>query len=326
LPGSGLAGWIDVTTEWRGLSRRRILRAGTLALVAGPFAAACSKGYDVGPDPLAPLFEQATSDAAAATALAQSAPGNADAAKQVVAARTAHAEALKSEVDRLNLPKAPASPKPSAPAATMDGLKQRLADARKQAEQMVGTQPRYRAGLLASIAAGCAGLQRIAPSLGPGLDAPALAVPTAAQLPSESVAALQQALAAEHAAIWVYGLVSAFLPADFSKAVADGSTEHVKRRDHCERVLTAAGATPISPEAAYVTPKPVSDAASAQSVVATAESDTAVAWLGVVERTDDAGLRTMATSALIAAARRGTPWRIESGEKPGAVALPGQAG
>jgi hypothetical protein len=302
------------------------LRAGTLALVAGPFTAACSKGYDVGPDPLAPLLEQATSDAAAATALTQSATGNADAAKQVADARTAHAAALKSEVDRLNLPKAAASPKPSAPAATMDGLKQRLADARKQAEQMVSTQPRYRAGLLASIAAGCAGLQRIAPGLGPGLDAPALAAPANAQLPSESVAALQQALAAEHAAIWVYGLVSAFLPADFNKAVADGSTEHVKRRDLCERMLTAAGATPISPEAAYVTPKPVSDAASAKSVVATAESDTAAAWLGVVGRTDDTGLRTMATSALIAASRRGTPWRMESGAKPAAVALPGEAG
>jgi hypothetical protein len=293
-------------------------------LVAVPLAAACSKGYDLGPDPLVPLLEQAKSDAAAATALAQSSPADADAATQVADARTAQAQALQSEVDRLNRPKAAASASSTAPATTVDALKQRLADARTQAEQMVGTQPRYRAGLLASIAAGCAGLQRVAPALGPGQDATTLAEPTAAKLAPESVNALQQALAAEHAAIWVYGLVSAFLPTDYSRAVADGSTEHVKRRDYCVRVLTAAAATPVSPEPAYVTPKPVSDAATAKSVVATAESDTAAAWRGVVEGTDDVGLRTMATSALIASARRGTPWRMDSGEKPFAVALPGQ--
>jgi hypothetical protein len=299
------------------------LRAGALALVAVPLTAACSQGYDLGPDPLAPLLEQAKSDAAAANALAQSSPADADAATQVADARTAQAQALQSEVDRLNRPKAAASATSTAPATTVDALKQRLADARTQAEQMVGTLPRYRAGLLASIAAGCASLQRVAPALGPGLDATALAPPTAAKLAPESVAALQEALAAEHAAIWVYGLVSAFLPADYSRAVADGSAEHVTGRDICVRVLTATGATPVSPEAAYVTPKPVSDAASAKSVVATAESDTAVAWRGVVERTDDVGLRTLATTALIASARRGTPWRMDSGVKPFAVALPG---
>lgn len=293
-------------------------------MAAVPLTAGCSRGYDEGPDPLVPLLEQARSDAAAATTLIRSSTKEVDAARQVVEVRTAHAEALKAEVDRLNRPKAPVKPDAPSEAGDLDALKQLLVNARKQAEEMVGAQPRYRAGLVAAVAAGCASLQRVAPGLDPGEDAGPLQVPNTSQLPTDSVDAVQQALASEHTAIWIYGLVSAYLPAEFDKAVTEGAAEHVTRRDLCERVLSAAGSTPISPEAAYVPPKPVTDAASAKVVVAVAESDATVAWRSVVERTDDVGLRTMATRALIASARRGTPWRMESGTKPAAVALPGQ--
>ena len=69
----------------------------------------------------------------------------------------------------------------------------------------------------------------------------------------------------------------------------------------------------------------MTDSASAALVVATAEADCASAWLAVVNHTDDAGLRTTALHALVAASRRGTPWRSEAGEKPVAIAMPGQA-
>jgi hypothetical protein len=310
-----------VTGESSKLSRRRILRAGALAVVAVPLAAACGPGYDESPDPLVPLLDQAKADAAAATALATTSPKDADVAKQVADGRSAHAAALQSEVDRLNRPKSTAAAAPPPPGG-LAGLKQRLADARKQAESMVGGQPRYRAGLLAAIAGGCAGMQRLSPGLDVTETAAELQAPTSVTLPPESVRAFQQVLSAEHAAIWTYGLVSAFLPAEFKKSATEGTAEHVKRRDFCERVLTAAGATPVTAEPAYVPPKPVTDAASAKSVVATAESDTMAAWRGVVGQTDDAGLRATATKALIASVRRGTPWRLESGEKPAAVALP----
>jgi hypothetical protein len=311
-----------VTGESSKLSRRRILRAGALAVVAVPFAAACAKGYDESPDPLVPLLEQAKADAAAASALATSSPGDAAVAKQVADGRTAHAQALQSEVDRLNRPKSTAAASAPPPAPGLAGLKQRLADARRQAESMIGNQPRYRAGLLAAIAGGCAGLQRISPGLDVTETAAELEAPAAVTLPPESVQALQQALSAEHAAIWTYGLVSAYLPADYTKSATEGTAEHVKRRDYCERILTAAGASPIAAEPAYVPPKSVTDEASAKSVVATAESDTMAAWRGVVGETDDTGLRASATKALIASVRRGTPWRMESGEKPPAVTLP----
>ncbi|MFJ7215452.1 ferritin-like domain-containing protein [Amycolatopsis sp. NPDC098790] len=303
------------------LTRRAALRAGALAALAVPLAA-CGPGYDESPDPLQPLLAAAEADATAARALAKG--EDADAAGQLADARAAHAAALKSEVDRLNRPKPSTSGAPAAPAALSD-LKERLATARKQAEDLVGGLPRYRAGLVAAVAAGCAALQRTAPALGPGEDAPAPAAAGGA-VPAEAVDPLQTALAAEHAAVWVYGLVSAFLPGDFGDAEKAGAAEHAVRRDWLQTALAASGATPVAPEAAYVPKKPVTDAKSASLVVATAEADCANAWLAVVNHTDDAGLRTTALHALVAASRRGTPWRSEAGEKPAAIAMPGQAG
>ncbi|SFW76181.1 ferritin-like domain-containing protein [Amycolatopsis australiensis] len=303
------------------LTRRAALRAGALAALAVPLAA-CGPGYDESPDPLQPLLAAAEADAAAARALAKG--EDAGPAGQLADARAAHAAALKSEVDRLNRPKPSPSATPPAPAA-LGGMKDRLAAARKQAEDLVGALPRYRAGLVAAVAAGCAALQRTDPALGPGDDAPAVTAPSGAPAP-EVVDPLQTALAAEHAAVWVYGLVSAFLPADFADAEKAGAAEHAVRRDLLQTMLSAAGATPVAPEPAYVPKDPVTDAKSAARVVATAEADCASAWLAVVGHTDDASLRTTALHALVAASRRGTPWRAEAGEKPAAIALPGRPG
>ncbi|MEV5718640.1 ferritin-like domain-containing protein [Amycolatopsis mediterranei] len=302
------------------LTRRAALRAGALAALAVPLAA-CGPGYDESPDPLQPLLAAAQADADAARALAKGA--DADAVGQLADARAAHAAALKSEVDRLNRPKPSPSPAPPPPGA-LGGLKERLAAARKQAEDLVGGLPRYRAGLVAAVAAGCAALQRTAPALGPGEDAPKVGTVPAGPVPPEAVDPLQVALAAEHAAMWVYGLVSAFLPGEFGDAQKSGAAEHALRRDYLQTTLSAAGATPVAPEAAYVPKTPVTDAKSASQVVATAEADCASAWLAVIDHTDDAGLRTTALHALVAASRRGTPWRAEAGEKPVAIAMPGR--
>lgn len=302
-------------------NRRAFLRAGALAALAVPLAA-CSPGYDESPDPLAPLLRSAETDAAGAKTLTGA---DAGIAEPVATARAAHAAALKAEIDRLNRPKPEQAGPANNPPADVDGLKERLAHARKQAEELVPSLPRYRAGLAASVAAGCAALQQSSGRLGPGDSAGAVEVPVGAPLNQEATEAMQQALAAEHAAIWVYGLVSAYLPAAFTSAVSRGSAEHVKRRDVCERMLSAAGQLPAGPEAAYVPPKPVNDANSAMELVATAEADATSAWLGVIDRTDNGALRRTALNALIGSARRGTAWRAELGAKPVAIAMPGQA-
>lgn len=145
-----------------------------------------------------------------------------------------------------------------------------------------------------------------------------------ASLPAETVAALQAALAAEHAAEWVYGLVSAFLPDSYGKAIDKGMVAHRARRDATERLLAAAAVTPDAPEPAYVTPKPVTDQASAVDVLVVAEDDATVAWRAVLDRADDPGVRQAALESLTEAAVRGTAWRMDAGTEPAAIAMPGQ--
>jgi hypothetical protein len=142
-------------------------------------------------------------------------------------------------------------------------------------------------------------------------------------LPAEGVDAVQAALGAEHAAVWVYGLVSAFLPAALDPQALDGMNFHRARRDATERLLAASGATPRPAEPAYLTPKPVTDQASALAVLITAETDSGVAWRAVLERTDDADLRTFALESLTGSAVRATRWRKLAGQAPVAPSLPG---
>nr|WP_042185588.1 ferritin-like domain-containing protein [Kibdelosporangium sp. MJ126-NF4]CEL16765.1 hypothetical protein [Kibdelosporangium sp. MJ126-NF4]CTQ92005.1 hypothetical protein [Kibdelosporangium sp. MJ126-NF4] len=142
-------------------------------------------------------------------------------------------------------------------------------------------------------------------------------------VPADSVDAVQQALGAEHGAIWTYGLVSAFLPSSFNAPLNEGVTTHRARRDAIERALTAGNATPKPAEAAYVPPQPVSDQASSLAVLAIAESDAAVAWRSVLEHTDDVDLRKTALEALTSSAVRATRWRKAAGAHPATPAMPG---
>lgn len=300
----------------------RATALGALAVPLVPALAACESGFVDEPDPLLPLLERARADAAAARALASSADGGL--VRQVAAARTEHARALQAEVDRLNRPLPDAAvPRPPRTVADAAALGERLAKCREQAVRLVPQLPAYRAGLVASVAAGCAAVQQLAPALGAGQPGPLRPQRTGSLTP-EAEQAVQDALAAEHAAVWVYSLVIPYLPSDYANGIEAGADAHRNRRDVAERVLTGAGATPAPPETAYVPPHPVTDEMSAARLVVVAETDAAVAWHGVLERTDNVALRGMATEALIGSATRGTGWRMETGDKPAAPALPGR--
>ncbi|RZS30482.1 uncharacterized protein DUF4439 [Herbihabitans rhizosphaerae] len=143
-------------------------------------------------------------------------------------------------------------------------------------------------------------------------------------LPADSVEAVQRALGAEHAALWVYSLVSAFLPPSFDAPLREGTTAHRARRDATERALAASGATPRPAEPGYRLPQPVTDQATAITSVVAAETDATVAWRAVLERTDDAELRRAALEALTNAAVRGTRWRKTGRIAPTFTAFPGK--
>ena len=143
-------------------------------------------------------------------------------------------------------------------------------------------------------------------------------------LPQETVDAVQAALGAEHAVLWVYGLVSAFLPAAYDKGLREGVSVHRDRRDVTARQLSAAGAEPRPAEAAYLPPEPVDDEKSAVALVATAETDTAIAWRAVLDRCDDPELRASALEALTESSVRATRWCGAAGITPVVPAFPGQ--
>jgi hypothetical protein len=142
-------------------------------------------------------------------------------------------------------------------------------------------------------------------------------------LPSDAASATQAALGAEHAALWVYGLVSAFLTGTYDAAVQECKNAHRARRDATELLLSGAGQSPRSAEPAYVPPQPVTDQASAIAVIVLAETDATVAWRAVLERTDDKTLRAAALDGLTDAAVRATRWRLAGGQTPATPPLPG---
>ena len=147
------------------VSRRTALRLGALAAVLPVAACTSEPEGPPPPDPLAKLAAQARSDATLATAVARAQPDVATAARAVADARTEHAKVLQAEVDRATPPApSPSSstskpPKPDVPADGAAALKDALTAAEKAAADLVASVPRYRAGLLGSVAAGCASLR-----------------------------------------------------------------------------------------------------------------------------------------------------------------------
>jgi hypothetical protein len=145
------------------VSRRAALRLGALAALV-PLAACTSDSEPPrAPDPLAALAAKARSDATLASAIADARPDIAAAATEVAKARTEHAKVLQAEVDRVNPPVTTSSSKPSAPpevpADGVAALDEALTSAEKAAADLVPSVEKYRAGLLGSVAAGCASLR-----------------------------------------------------------------------------------------------------------------------------------------------------------------------
>ncbi len=305
--------------------RRTFLRAAALTALTVPAAsglAACTSGYEDTPDPLRRLWLQAAGHAKAAEKLAAEPVDFADVARQVAAVRAAHAKALRAEVERLNRPVPEGEKPPTFDPDAHERFWPWLAEGKDDALRLVPDLPRHRAGLVGAVAAGCAAAMELGQA--PEATEPALDLASVTRLEDDTAEAVQTALGTEHAAVWVYGLVRAFLDDDYEAGVTRGERAHLDRRDSCERLLSAAGRTPRPAEPAYTLAEPVTDGDSAARAVATAESDAATAWHGVLERTDDRTVRELAVHCLIGAARRGVHWRGEAGVEPVVPRLPGR--
>lgn len=155
VPGRGLAIWGRVISD--SVSRRRVL----FAVAAAPLAVACTTepAPPPPPDPLSALAAQARADAKLAQAVAT------PAAAEVAKARETHATLLQAEVDRERPPLSSTAPPPvsTAPEAPdpLAALRTALDAAVRDASALVPSLPSYRAGLVGSVAAGCASLREV---------------------------------------------------------------------------------------------------------------------------------------------------------------------
>ncbi len=145
-----------------------------------------------------------------------------------------------------------------------------------------------------------------------------------ARIDDAAVAALQDVLAAEHAALWSYALAVAFLGSDQLAPARTDAAAHRELRAAVEVTLTQVGQRPVSAQPAYGTPQPVVDAPSAAGLLVTAETDSAAAWRSLLERAADRGLRRAGLDALTDTAARCARWRAAVGATPAVPVFPGR--
>ncbi|WP_405868915.1 MULTISPECIES: ferritin-like domain-containing protein [unclassified Streptomyces] len=130
--------------------------------------------------------------------------------------------------------------------------------------------------------------------------------------------ALQAALAAEHAAVYGYGVVGGRIGERRRTEARSAYVAHRARRDALVREVRDLGGTPVAAAAAYALPFPVPDSAAAVRLAAVLEDRVAGVYSDVVRATGGERRRT-AAEALREAAVRAVRWNGES------VAFPGLA-
>jgi hypothetical protein len=314
------------------------------------------------------MLTAATDDAATAKAAATAFPNDGPTLTVFGAVRRQQADALRAEVTRAaggvtTTGSAPSSapPKMGVESTVLDELTQGLATTQHEAAALVGRLPRYRAGLVGSVAAGCASLAEALDSApitvtsataagsspsggaatlngsGSASGAPASSSPSGvpsvagggseggSALAIDTASALQNALSAENAALWLYGTASAFVEGGVEPEIVAGMNAVQSLRDATAQRLTAGQVTPTPAQPAYLVPTPVTSQSSALTALAIAESGAAVAWRSVLEHTDYGDLRRAALAALVDSAVRQTRWRRLSGQSPASIAMPGQS-
>lgn len=132
------------------------------------------------------------------------------------------------------------------------------------------------------------------------------------------IAALQDALAAEQAASYGYGVVGAHLPqgsAEQGTATTDW-VAHMRARDDLTAMISARGGQPAPAAVAYQLPEPVQTATEATALAALLEDRVTRAYLGIVAL-PESGLRSFGAQQVRAAALRAAAWRGSTQAFPG---------
>jgi hypothetical protein len=135
--------------------------------------------------------------------------------------------------------------------------------------------------------------------------------------------ALAAALAAEHAAVWGYGVVGAQLEATDPAPAVDAEAAHRDLRDRLTALLSERNADPVPAKGAYALPFPVLSAVDAAALAVVLEKGVASAWVRLLDQAATRDVRQLAVDALGGAEVRAVGWRGAAGQTPVNVAFPG---
>ena len=130
-----------------------------------------------------------------------------------------------------------------------------------------------------------------------------------------TIGALQAALAAEHAAVYGYGVVGAYLTGSNRATATADWVAHQENRDTLEGMLRSRGAQPVAAAVGYQLPVAVRTAAEAAQLAVILEDRVATAYIGLVALT--AAIRQFGAGQLQASALRAAAWRGSTVAFPG---------
>ncbi|GIH98717.1 ferritin-like domain-containing protein [Planobispora takensis] len=127
---------------------------------------------------------------------------------------------------------------------------------------------------------------------------------------------LGTALAAEHAAVYAYGVIAARTTGRLRATATNAFNAHRARRDRLRALITTRGGTPAEPGASYTLPVTPSTADQAVELAVLIEQRVTTAYLELAA-SDDMSLRRMAALAMQECATR------SYGLRPSIDAFPG---
>jgi hypothetical protein len=136
-------------------------------------------------------------------------------------------------------------------------------------------------------------------------------------------AALNDALAAEHTAVWGYGVVGAALGADAQPLAATAEAAHRDIRDQVIALLAGREADVVDAQGAYALPFPVLSAVDAAALAVVLEDGVAAAWVRVLDQSAERSTRELAVGVLAATEVRAVSWRVAAGQTPVTRPFPG---
>ena len=135
--------------------------------------------------------------------------------------------------------------------------------------------------------------------------------------------ALNAALAAEHAAVWGYGVVGAALGPDAQQRASDAEAAHRNVRDQVSALLAERDADVVDAEGGYALPFPVLSEVDAAKLAVTLEDGVSGAYARLLGNAAEQATRELAVGALGTTEARAVPWRIRAKETPVTHAFPG---